>query len=137
MYAILVILVALSIMNTQLMSVMERTREFGVVMAIGLSPGRIGALVMLESVLLGLMGMLLGIILGSIVTQLVAVTGFSYPGMEEMASNFNLPGRFYPEVSLLSVVIGPLVVFAGGILAVIYPALRLHWLKPVEAMRAV
>jgi len=137
MYAILVVLVALSVMNTQLMSVMERTREFGVVMALGLSPGRIGALVLLETALMGLLGLILGALLGAIVTQIVAWTGFTYPGMEEMAANFNLPDRFYPKVSFLSVIIGPAVVFVGGLLAAIYPALRLRWLKPVEAMRAV
>ena len=48
MYGVLVILVAFSVMNTQLMSVLERTHEFGVVMSLGLTPGRLGRLVILE-----------------------------------------------------------------------------------------
>jgi ABC-type lipoprotein release transport system permease subunit len=57
--------------------------------------------------------------------------------MEEMALEFNLPARFYPEVSVLSLFSGPLVVFVFTVLAAVYPALRLRHLHPVEAMRAV
>jgi ABC-type lipoprotein release transport system permease subunit len=54
-----------------------------------------------------------------------------------VAAKFNLPARFYPQVSMLSLFIGPAVVFLFTILASLYPALRLHWLHPVEAMRTV
>ena len=63
--------------------------------------------------------------------------GFSYPGMEEAAARFNLPGSMYPKVSVTSLLLGPGVVFAFCLLASIYPALRLFRLRPVEAMRAV
>jgi ABC-type lipoprotein release transport system permease subunit len=56
MYFVLVILVSFSVLNTQLMSVLERTREFGIVMALGLKPGRLGRLVLLETAMMGLMG---------------------------------------------------------------------------------
>ena len=136
MYILLVVLVAFSVMNTQLMSVLERTKEFGIVMALGLTPGRLGRLVMLETALMGIMGLLLGALLGALVTSWLNVTGFAYPGMEEMAANFNLPPRMYPRVSLLTLLAGPAVVFIGTLAAALYPALRLHRLQPVEAMRA-
>ena len=136
MYILLVVLVAFSVMNTQLMSVLERTKEFGIVMALGLTPGRLGRLVMLETALMGIMGLLLGALLGALVTSWLNVTGFAYPGMEEMAANFNLPPRMYPRVSLLTLLAGPAVVFIGTLVAALYPALRLHRLQPVEAMRA-
>jgi ABC-type antimicrobial peptide transport system permease subunit len=56
--------------------------------------------------------------------------------MEEMAANFNLPGRVYPEVSLLRTLFGPAIVFLFTLLAAAYPAWRLHRLHPVAAMRA-
>jgi ABC-type lipoprotein release transport system permease subunit len=137
MYGILVILVAFSVLNTQLMSVLERTHEFGIVMALGLTPGRLGRLVLLETSIMGLLGFIIGSLLGGLLTAYLTVNGFAYPGMEELAAKFNLPSRFYPEVSTISLITGPLVVFLFTILAALYPALRLHRLHPVEAMRAV
>jgi ABC-type lipoprotein release transport system permease subunit len=135
MYGILVILVAFSVLNTQLMSVLERTHEFGIVMSLGLKPGRLGRLVMLETAMMGMLGLVLGAIAGAIFTSWFAVNGLSIPGMEEMSARFNLPPRMYPEVSIWSTLIGPSVVFLFTLLAAVYPALRLHRLHPVEAMR--
>jgi ABC-type lipoprotein release transport system permease subunit len=136
MYGILVILVAFSVLNTQLMSVLERTHEFGVVMSLGMKPGRLGRLVMIETALMGFIGLLLGAVAGALFTYWFTVNGLSYPGMEEMAANFNLPGRVYPEVSLLRTLFGPAIVFLFTLLAAAYPAWRLHRLHPVAAMRA-
>jgi ABC-type lipoprotein release transport system permease subunit len=136
MYGILVILVAFSVLNTQLMSVLERTREFGIVMALGLKPGRLGRLVLLETVLMGLIGAVLGAIAGALVTSWFSANGLTIPGMEEMAAQFNLPARMYPQVSLMTLLVGPSIVFLFSLLAALYPALRLRWLHPVAAMRA-
>jgi len=136
MYAVLVVLVAFSVLNTQLMSVLERTHEFGIVMSLGLTPGRLGRLVMLETALMGLMGFAIGTLLGAVVTGWISVHGFTYPGLEELSSIFNLPGRMYPRLTPASIVIGPAVVFLFTLLSAVYPALRLHRLEPVEAMRA-
>jgi putative ABC transport system permease protein len=136
MYGILVILVAFSVLNTQLMSVLERTHEFGVVMALGMKPARLGGLVMLETALMGLIGLVLGALIGAAVTLWLGTQGYSVPGMEEMAAQFNLPARIYPETTWLSTLIGPTVVFIFTLLAAVYPALRLRRLHPVEAMRS-
>ncbi len=137
MYGILVILVAFSVMNTQLMSVLERTHEFGIVMSLGVTPGRLGRLVILETGMMAMAGLLIGALVGGFVTLWFTYNGFSYPGMDQMAANFNLPSRFYPQVTALTLFLGPAVVFIGSILSSLYPALRLHWLHPVEAMRAM
>ncbi len=137
MYSVLIVLVAFSVLNTQLMSVLERTREFGTMMALGLKPARLARLVMLETSLMTLIGLALGIALGAAITAWLSVVGFSYPGMEEMAQKFNLPDRMYPSISLLSLSLGPGIVAIGSLLAAIYPALRLNLLQPIEAMRAV
>ena len=136
MYAVLVILVAFSVLNTQLMSVLERTHEFGIVLALGLKPGRLGRLVMLETALMGGMGLLIGALVGGALTAWLGVHGFTMPGMEEMGAKFNLPSRLHPQVTFGSLVSGPAVVFLFSLLASVYPALRLRRLQPVEAMRA-
>jgi putative ABC transport system permease protein len=127
--------VAFSVLNTQLMSVMERSHEFGVVMAMGLRPGRLGRLVLLETFLLGMLGMALGIVLGLAVTAWFAHTGLSMAGMEDMAAEFNLPSRLYPLISVWSTLGAPLVVLAFTLLACLYPVFKLRRLEPVAAMR--
>ena len=136
MYAILVVLVAFSVLNTQLMSVLERTKEFGIVMSLGVTPKRLGRMVMLETTLMGALGMFLGVLIGGALVLWLNQTGFSYPELEEMAGKFNLPGRIYPQVSAIGLLLGPFVVLASSIVASLYPAIRLRWLEPVAAMRA-
>jgi len=136
MYGVLIILVALSVLNTQLMSVLERTQEFGVISALGVRPGRLAALVMLETALMAFMGLAIGVLLGWLVTLYFNIHGFSYPGMQEVAERYNLPGEMYPSVTIGTMLLGPAVVFGFCLLAALYPALRLYGLRPVDAMRA-
>ena len=135
MYFVLVVLVSFSVLNTQLMSVLERTREFGIVMALGLKPGRLGRLVVLETAMMGLIGTIIGVVGGAIFTSWFTTNGLAFPGMDEMAARFNLPARMYPDINLLTLLAGPAIVFVFTMLAAIYPAVRLRWQNPVDAMR--
>jgi len=136
MYGVLIVLVAFSVLNTQLMSVLERTKEFGIVLSLGLTPGRLGRLVLLETTLMGLLGMTVGIVFGAVLVTWLGQVGFTYPGLEEMASQFNLPGRVYPPISAIGLLLGPSIVLASSVIAALYPAIRLYRLEPVAAMRA-
>jgi putative ABC transport system permease protein len=137
MYAVLIVLVAFSVLNTQLMSVLERTREFGVIMALGIKPRRLALLVLLETLLMAALGFLIGICLGALVTLYFSQAGFAYPGMDEMAAKFNMPSVIYPALDPVALLLGPSVVLVFCLFAAIYPALKLYALRPVEAMRAV
>ena len=136
MYAVLIVLVAFSVLNTQLMSVLERTREFGIMSAIGLRPARLGRLVLLETAVMASLGLLLGCLLGALVALYFRINGLSLPGMEEMAAQYNLPPEMYPTLKPLAILLGPAVVFTGCMLAAIYPSMKLRGLEPVAAMRA-
>jgi len=136
MYGVLIILVAFSVLNTQLMSVLERTREFGVITALGIKPSKLASLVMLETALMSLIGLVIGLILGWMLALYFNSVGFTYPGMEEMAGKFNLSDKMYPSVTFFSMLLGPSVVFLFSLLAAVYPSARLFRLQPVEAMRA-
>jgi ABC-type lipoprotein release transport system permease subunit len=137
MYGVLIILVAFSVLNTQLMSVLERTREFGVIMALGIKPRRLALLVLLETFLMALLGLLIGVALGAAVNGYFATYGFVYPGMDEMTAKFNMPSVIYPAVGLFPILLGPSVVFVFCLFAAVYPALKLYGLRPVEAMGSV
>jgi ABC-type lipoprotein release transport system permease subunit len=136
MYGVLIVLVAFSVLNTQLMSVLERTREFGVIGALGVRPRKLVSLIMLETALMSTIGLAIGLFLGWLVALYFNVNGFSYPGMDEIARRYNLPGEMYPSITLGTMLVGPGVVFAFCLLASAYPALRLLRLRPVDAMQA-
>jgi ABC-type lipoprotein release transport system permease subunit len=136
-YLALIIIVTLSIMNTFLMSVLERTREFGIMLALGATPLRLGLIVMLESALLTLLGLAIGIALGGGVAVHFYFEGFTFPGMKELYAQFGLPGVITPHISFTTFTLGPAVILVFTLLAALYPALRIRKLAPVEAMHAV
>jgi len=136
MYAVLIILVAFSMLNTILMSVLERTHEFGILLALGVRHSKLGRIIFTESTLLALTGMVIGIVAGSLLTFYFSKTGISYPGMEEMSARFNLPPLIQPEVSLRTVIPGPLAVFLASVLSSLYPVWHMRKLNPVQAMQA-
>jgi ABC-type antimicrobial peptide transport system permease subunit len=119
------------------MSVLERTREFGIMLALGATPLRLGLIVMLESALLTLLGLAIGIALGGGVAVYFYFEGFTFPGMKELYAQFGLPGVITPQISFTTFTLGPAVILVFTLLAAVYPALRIRKLAPVEAMHAV
>jgi len=136
-YVILIVVVTFSILNTFLMAVLERTREFGIMLALGATPFRIGALVLLESALLTFIGLVIGIAAGGGVAFYFYLEGFTLPGMAELYGQFGLPGVITPKLSFATLTLGPAVIFCFTLAAALYPALRVRRLQPVEAMHAV
>lgn len=112
----------LGMMNTMLMSVMERTREIGVLRAIGWRRRRIVLMILGEALVMALVGGLVGIALGVGLTMLVRLS----PAVETL-----LQGVFRPDMFAQALVIALLLGGLGGV----YPAWRASRLAPVEAMR--
>jgi ABC-type lipoprotein release transport system permease subunit len=136
-YLILILVVAFSILNTFLMAIFERTREFGVLMAIGTNPGRLTRVLLIESLSLTAIGILTGIAMGCALTTYFQVHGIDFSGSSEILSQFGITGRLYPKLSLLSASCGPAAVLVITFLAALWPALKVRRLRPVEAMAHV
>ena len=136
-YLLLVLVVAFSILNTFLMAIFERTREFGVLMAIGTTPGRLTKVLLLESMTLTAIGIAAGIIIGCLITLYFQTYGIDISGASELLNQFGITGRIYPKLSVLSAISGPLAVWVITFFAALYPALKVRRLQPVEAMRTV
>ncbi|WP_462327958.1 ABC transporter permease [Desulfobaculum sp.] len=134
-YLILIVVVAFSILNTFVMAVFERTREFGVLMAVGASPWRIVRVLLYESAALCVVGIILGAIGGSAVTLYFQTHGISLGEAGAMLRQYGIPERMYPQLSLVSVIIGPSMVFGITMLSALFPALRARRLRPVDAMQ--
>jgi ABC-type lipoprotein release transport system permease subunit len=137
LYAALVVVVTFSILNTFLMAVLERTRELGVLLALGTRPGFLGRLLVLESLLLLLLGLALGILLGAAVAGYFSLHGLAFPGSEELFAQWHLPARWHPRINLLALTAGPAAILATTLIAALFPLLRVRRLRPTEAMRAV
>jgi len=137
LYAALVFVVTFSILNTFVMSVLERTREFGVMLALGTRPAFLSRVVVLESVLLLLLGLAVGTLLGAGLTSYAGSHGVAFSSSEDLLAQWNMPSRIYPDVNLLSLTLGPVAIFLATLAASLFPVRRIRRLRPVDAMKAV
>lgn len=136
-YLILIIVVAFSILNTFLMSVLERMHEFGVLLSIGATPGRLSRMVLWESLALTLLGIAAGIALGVAVTLYVQSVGIDISGASAVMESFGISGRMYPKLSWLSALAGPAAVLVITFLTALYPAIKVRRTLPLDALNAV
>ena len=137
MYVVLIVVVAFSILNTFLMAIFERTREFGVLMAIGTRPGRLMKLMLIESMSMTTVGILTGMTAGAAITLFFSRYGISLGDAGDLMAQYGITGRIFPRLSFVSLVSGPLVILVVTFFTALYPALRIRKLNPVEAMKAV
>jgi ABC-type lipoprotein release transport system permease subunit len=136
-YGLLIIVVAFSILNTFLMAIFERTREFGVMMAIGTTPRRLTKVLLIESMTMTAIAIIAGILIGMGITYYFQIYGIDFSGGSDLLNQFGITGRIYPKLSLLSVSVGPFMVLFFTFIAALYPALKVRRLRPVEAMTAI
>ena len=135
-YAAVFIAMAFGIANVLLMSVYERIREIGIMMAIGMRPGRLVAVIVIESMLLTLVGVALGFAVG-----LGAIwslrDGIDLSNWGEGLVAFGIPTRIVPLLRSDDLLIPVLVAVITAILASLWPAVRAARTRPAEAVRHV
>lgn len=136
LYVSLIVIVVFIILNTLLMSVLERTHEFGMLVALGMRPSQIGRMVWLELLFLAGSGSLIGIALGASVTGWFARHGVAFAGAEALFQQWHMPSTLYPQLDAVSTLGGPLAIALSIAIAGIVPYLRIKRLKPGSAMRA-
>jgi ABC-type lipoprotein release transport system permease subunit len=135
--SILFILVGIGTLNTMLMSVMERTREFGVIRALGVAKGSIRQMIMAEALVLGLVGSVIGVALTGLVGLYTSTIGMDFSAMYQ---DMDLGGVALAPVIRTgwdwTMVIGLSIGMIGlSVLASLYPAQRALTIRPADAMR--
>jgi putative ABC transport system permease protein len=135
-YASLVVVVAFIILNTLLMSVLERTREFGMLLALGMRPGQIGAMVWIELLGLALLGAAIGVAIGAAVTLWLQSVGIVMPIDPKLLAQFGVSSRLYPSLTAFSALTGPGALLATIVVGGLVPYLRVARLTPAIAMRS-
>lgn len=134
MLLIFVLAMGFAIVNIQLMSLFERTREFGVLMAVGMQKHKIFTLISLESTLLGLVGASLGLFSSLILMAILQKTGINLEMVSEGLSSFGLDTRLFPTLLSKDYVKIFITIVITSFLAGLYPAWQILKQKPVDAM---
>lgn len=132
--------ISLGILNTFLVTVFERTTEFGVMMALGASPRRIVALVLTESLVLGIAASVLGIAVGALIITYHYSVGFDLKplvGENLSVGAYQLKLIIFPLISWLDSAKATIITLLVVMISAIYPAFRASRLKPIEAIRSV
>jgi len=130
---ILFAVVSLGIVNTLFMSLYERMFEFGVLRAVGTRPLAMGRLVIFEAAALAIISIIMGTILGFIITYWLSTTGIDYSGIEYVGVTFRK--LMYPVMQLHQFIEFPIYVFLFTVLIGLYPAWYAARMTPAKAMR--
>jgi len=134
LYLIILAIAASVIINTLIMSVYERTREIGILSAIGMRGGRIMLLFLAESALLAVGGVIMGVVLGMLSSGLFNIHGFYIGNMG--LTGFMVADTIFAKLTVNDTINLSIVTFIVTILAGLYPAIMASRMQPVEALRA-
>jgi len=132
---IIMLALAFGIINTMLMAVLERTKELGMLMAIGMNRRRIFLMIMLETIFLTAVGAVAGIISGWAVTGTLGRTGIHLSGWGEGFEAIGFAAKVYPIVTPEFILFTAVMVICTAIISSVWPARKALKLIPVEALR--
>lgn len=138
-YIIMVIIMfalAFGIINTMLMAILERTKEIGMMVALGTSKLKVFLLVLAETFFLTLAGTPIGLLVGWLASSYFNKNGLDLSGMgREMMSSFGFGTMIYPEFPTDKLAGVMLIVFVTAFVSCLFPAMKALRLQPVEALR--
>ncbi|HEX9387787.1 MAG TPA: FtsX-like permease family protein [Anaerolineales bacterium] len=134
-YLIILGITATVVTNTLVMAVYERTREIGILSAIGMKGRRIMSQYLTEATLLATAGVIGGLILGGLISAYVGSVGFSIPATAAY-SGVLMGERIYPALAASDAINLSIAAYVITLLASLYPAVLAARMEPVEALHA-
>ena len=136
-YLIVLAIVAVVVANTLLMSVFERTREMGILAALGMKGRHIMTMFVLESATLGALGVVLGVLLGSLGVYYMATEGIHFGEISNMSADIAMGETVYAAFQWADTAVLSLVCWIIMLLASLYPAWFATRKEPIDALRAL
>ena len=135
---IITVIAGIGILNLLLMAIYERTREIGLLGAMGLKPREIALLFILEGTMIGLVGVAAGIVLGLVLNGSLGVVGMDYSQFSSVTEYMALiSGRVYPTLGLGNLFGRALTIVVISTLAAWFPASEAARREPAEALHYV
>ena len=133
--AIILFALVFGITNTMLMSIIDRIREFGVLIAVGMKRMKIFSMVILETIFLSVTGGLSGILIAAITISYWSKTGIDLSVISAGLESFGVSTMLYPELPVsMYFVLSVMIIFAAN-MAAVYPAVKAIHIKPAQAIR--
>ena len=134
-----IILLALigGIINTMLMAVLERTRELGMILCVGMNKTKVFIMIMIETMLLSLIGGPIGLIIGYVFVNYYGKKGISLTGFDQGLEAMGMSSIVYPEIELNIIINIVIMVIITALISAIIPSRRAIKLKPAQAVRAI
>ncbi len=123
--------------NTLLMSVLDRVRDFGVLLAVGMYRRRLFSMIVLESLFLSFTGGIVGAAFGWGLTSYFNARGIDLSAVSAGLSAYGIPSMLYPYIRLSVYATLTCMMLATSIVAALYPAIKAVRLKPVQAIRTI
>ena len=133
--AIILLALLFGITNTMLMAVMERTRELGVLLAIGMKKARVFVMIMLETIMLSLTGGAVGIAIGAATIAYFYHNGINFSAFAESLESFGAGTMLYPFLPIDMYIAMVLMIIIAAIIAAAMPAWKAIHLVPSKAIR--
>jgi ABC-type lipoprotein release transport system permease subunit len=133
-FMIIFITVIFSVANTLVMAIMERFHEIGVMKAIGTKPSVIFLLILFETIILGVIGLIAGVIAGIGFTELIAIKGIDLSFYVESMRTWGTGSIIYPTVKVIDIIAAIIIVSVTTVVSALYPALKAARIKPLEAL---
>lgn len=126
-----------SIVNTMLMAVLERTREIGMLMAVGFNKVKVFRMIMLETIFLSTLGGPAGLLISYLMIQYFGVHGIDLGAAGETYAEMGFASKVFPQLGNEAYAGVTVMVIIMAILAAIYPAIRALRLNPSQAIRKI
>lgn len=132
---IILLALAFGIVNTMMMAVLERTREIGMLLALGMNKFKIFMMILLETFFLILAGCPVGILLAFVTIGITQKTGIDFSRFSDVYSSFGYSSIIYPDLTLRQFVIIMILVLLTALFSALFPARRALQLNPAESLK--